>query len=370
MTETPTRQIVVLCPYPENRAPSQRLKFEQYYPSWRAAGFEVDVRPFWDEDAWAILHRPGHTVRKMAAFLRGMARRRRDLRDAARADLVYVHLDVIPLGPPVMERRLLASGVPVVYDIDDMVHLGHASAGNPFMRRLRGRERIETLLEGAREVVVCTEVLDEFAREHNDRVTNISSTVETRTYAVRDPSEEDRGVTLGWSGSHSTAPYLHLLDDVIQELAASDGVRLRVIGDAGFRIPGVDVDARPWRLDSEVEDLQGIDIGLYPLPHEPWVYGKSGLKALQYMGVGVPVVAERIGTNLEIITEGENGFLAEGRDEWLERIRTLIRDPALRRDMGRKGRRVVEDRYSVEVTEPVYLGILRRALDPSMEAPD
>ena len=84
-----------------------------------------------------------------------------------------MHLEVVPVGPPAMENRLVRSGVPVVYDLDDMVHLPHASAGNPFMRWLRGSDRVQTLLRGAREVIVCTPYLEELARRFNPRVTDI-----------------------------------------------------------------------------------------------------------------------------------------------------------------------------------------------------
>src|SRR5688572_31719302 len=52
------------------------------------------------------------------------------------------------------------------------------------------------------------------------------------------------------------------------------------------------------------------------LPAEEWVLGKSGLKALQYMGVGVPVVASRIGAACEFVRDGENGFLVQSTEEW------------------------------------------------------
>ena len=108
-------------------------------------------------------------------------------------------------------------------------------------------------------------------------------------------------------------------------------------------------------------DLSGMDIGVYPLPHEEWVLGKSGLKALQYMALALPPVVERIGVNPEIVQDGENGFLATGREEWTERLRRLVREPALRERIGRAARRTVEERYSVRATAPVYRRVLEAA---------
>lgn len=365
------RTMVVLCPYPEGRAPSQRLKYEQYFDDWRAHGWTVDVRPFWDESAWHTLYEGGGTTAKVNATLRGLLRRREDLEAALRADLVYLHLEAVPLGPPWLERRVRKAGIPMVYDIDDLIHLPHASSANPFMRVLRAPGKVPELLGMADAVVVCTEYLAAFARQHaQGPVTNISSTIDTDTYLPRPHRPGTDGLVLGWSGSHSTAPYLHLLDDVLRELQRTDGVRVRVIGDGSFRIPGVEVEALPWRREREVDDLSEIDIGLYPLPDEEWVLGKSGLKALQYMALTIPPVVERIGTNREIVEDGVNGFLASGRDEWLEKIRTLILDPDLRRRMGQAARITVEERYSLRANRKVYREVLAQALDAGGTAPE
>lgn len=351
-------RIVVLCPHPPDRAPGQRLKFEQYYDSWRAAGWDVVVRPFWSDTTWQILYSKGHVVRKAAGVAAGLLRRIRDVREARRADLVYLFLEVAPIGPPVFERWVRRSGVPTVYDIDDLVYLPHHSDANRFMRWLRSHGKVPESIAAADHVIVCTPHLEAYARGFTDRVTDISSTINTDAYRPRPHRDRTNGVVIGWSGSHSTAPYLHLLDDVLRELAAVDDITVKVIGDGSFSIDDVSVDAQPWRLTSEVNDLSEIDIGVYPLPDEEWVLGKSGLKALQYMALEIPTVAQRVGSNLDIIDDGVNGFLADGPDEWLDVLRRLVHDPELRGKIGDRARQTVLDRYSVEVTTPVYLGII------------
>jgi glycosyltransferase involved in cell wall biosynthesis len=122
------------------------------------------------------------------------------------------------------------------------------------------------------------------------------------------------------------------------------------------------VQALPWRKATDVEDLREFDVGVYPLPHDEWVLGKSGLKALQYMALGVPPVVEGIGVNLDIVRHGENGFIASDWDEWVERLRWLVRDPTLRERLGAEARRTVEERDSVRATAPVYRRVLDAAL--------
>ncbi|HZC37359.1 MAG TPA: hypothetical protein VE221_01650, partial [Sphingomicrobium sp.] len=93
-----SKRMLVLCPYPEGVAAGQRLKFEQYYDDWRAAGWEIDVAPFMDMDLWRILVERGHFSAKMLGVLKGYLRRTRDLLRVRRYDLVYCHMYVTPLG--------------------------------------------------------------------------------------------------------------------------------------------------------------------------------------------------------------------------------------------------------------------------------
>ena len=267
-----------------------------------------------------------------------------------------------PFGPPWFEEWLARRGIALIYDIDDLIYLPRASRANAFLSRFRKEERIARIIAVARHVIVCTAYLERFARRHNRAVTHISSTIDTEAYAPRHHSSATRAITIGWSGSHSTSTYLHLLAPVLRTLSKRVDIRLLVVGDPRFRMEGVRVEARPWIRERETSDLAEMDIGVYPLPDEEWVLGKSGLKALQYMGMGVPVVASAIGEARGFIRDGENGFLARTPEEWSDRLCRLIADPDLRATMGAAGRVTVEQRFSVRVTAPVYRQVLASVL--------
>jgi glycosyltransferase involved in cell wall biosynthesis len=89
-----------------------------------------------------------------------------------------------------------------------------------------------------------------------------------------------------------------------------------------------------------------------PLADDEWAKGKCGLKVLQYMACGVPVVASPVGVNREIINDGENGFLAATDKEWLEKLSLLASNEELRRKIGQKGRETVEKHYSLKLWGP------------------
>jgi L-malate glycosyltransferase len=87
------------------------------------------------------------------------------------------------------------------------------------------------------------------------------------------------------------------------------------------------------------------------------VLGKSGLKALQYMALGIPTVATDIGTIRRII-DGENGFLVQSDADWKKVIVKLIREPNTREAVGKNGAGTVENYYSVNANKETYLRIL------------
>ena len=82
------------------------------------------------------------------------------------------------------------------------------------------------------------------------------------------------------------------------------------------------------------------------------------------VGVGVPSVGSDLGGNREVIRDGENGFLASGDAEWIEKIQRLVRDAVLAGRLGAAGRKTVLERYSADVCARRFGQILRRAAAP------
>jgi len=148
------------------------------------------------------------------------------------------------------------------------------------------------------------------------------------------------------------------LGRALQKLAQRERIRSRVIGTPEYRLEGVDVEAMRWRAESEVDDLRVADIGVMPLPDDAWSKGKCGLKALQFMALGIPTVCSPVGVNTDIIQDGENGFIAGTEDEWVEKLSRLLRSVELRRQLGLAGRVTVERKYSAIAQAPRVYEVL------------
>jgi glycosyltransferase involved in cell wall biosynthesis len=136
--------------------------------------------------------------------------------------------------------------------------------------------------------------------------------------------------------------------------------KLCIIGNFDYDLPGIDLEVIQWTKDTEVGDLHRLDIGIYPLAQDDWVLGKSGLKAIQYMAFGLPTVATNVGTTPMIIRHMENGWLVKTDEEWVHALEMLVRNPELRRSMGRAARLTVLENYSTQVIKSAYLSILNK----------
>lgn len=352
------KKILFLNPYPFDKAPSQRLKFEQYYQELRNNNWEVSHNAFINTTFWSFIYQPGNTFKKVLYTITAYIKRFFVLFTLKKYDVVYVHLWVSPYGPAFFERLTRLFAKRLIYDIDDLVFLGHSSEANRLYEKLKGKDKMFYLMKKSDHVITCTPTLDDFARQYNHHTTDISSTVDTRIrYRAKDDYAYKTKPVIGWSGSHSTSKYLYLIEEQLKELADEIDFKLIVMGDSSFSIAGVDVDAIEWSEEIEMKTLERFDIGLYPLPNEKWVLGKSGLKAIQYMALGIPTIATEIGANHRIIQDGVNGYLipVDNPVLWKEQMKKLLLHEILRAEIGTKGRETIDEKYSIHNNVKFYL---------------
>jgi glycosyltransferase involved in cell wall biosynthesis len=276
-------------------------------------------------------------------------------RHVRRADVVVLQRVLPPMS---LLRSLLAINPTVVFDFDDALYTVPA---------LRGR--LEATLSLVREVSVGSETLAHYARRFARRVTVIPTTVNTSTYAPAEQPPAAAGslpLRLGWIGSGGAVDYLEVIRPALRRLKERGlGFALLVISSRSPDWPELTVEHVPWSLEQAPRALGELDVGLAPLPDTEWTRGKCGLKVLEYMASGLPVVASPVGAASEIVVHGQTGFLAQAESEWVEHLERLSDDPQLRRQLGADGRRRAEERYRTDVAAGTLAVLLRRAATSS-----
>lgn len=358
-------KVLAIVPSLYDTSPGQRFRLEQWEKILKKGDVEITYSPFETPELKGVLYQSGHALRKVKTVFANMLRRRSELDSVRDYDLVYVFREAALLGPAWFERKIARSGVPMIFDFDDAIFVAYRSPSNGYLSYLKFPQKTGEICRLSAHVMVGNEFLANYARQFNETVTIVPTTIETDKYRPVERSTAPDTLTIGWSGSHSTVQHLDTIRGALQSLAEEEKFRLRVVGTPNYEIDSVDIEAIPWRSETEIDDLSPIDIGLMPLPDDNWSKGKCGLKALQYMALGIPTICSPVGVNTKIIQDGENGFIADSTAEWVEKIKVLLHSRELRQKLGLAGRTTVETDYSAKRQAPRVLEIFESVIRQS-----
>ena len=343
-------RILYLTKYSQT-GPSSRYRVYQYLDYFRSEGIECTIRPLFEERYFKILFSPLGIYRLILRIIYSglrLAKRVMDLRYVTSHDLIVVEQEIFPYLPPILEYLIKFLNKNLIVEFDDAIFL---TLGHSY--------KLPRIVRLARHVIVGNDYLKKYAQEYNKRVTVIPTALDTEKYHVRE-GRKGKEIVIGWIGLPYNLSHLLRLERVFKILSERYPITLKVISACELKMEGVKVINRRWNLETEMEELEGLDIGIMPLPDNEWSRGKCGLKILQYMGLGIPVVASPVGVNREIIQDGVNGFWASSEKEWVERLSLLIEDEELCRRLGKKGRERVENDYSLKFIAPRLKAILEK----------
>jgi glycosyltransferase involved in cell wall biosynthesis len=229
---------------------------------------------------------------------------------------------------------------------------------------LKSPSKTSAIIKYASAVIAGNAYLADYARGFNKNVHIIPTTIDTDYHKANHSSNKKETVTIGWTGTSTTIKHFNLLTSVLKTLKEKYGetLEIRVISDRAPLEKDFKIHFSQWRKESEIEDLQKIDIGIMPLPEDKWAKGKCGFKGLQYMALEIPAVLSPVGVNSEIIDDGINGFLADTENQWIAKLSQLIENPQLRAKLGKAGRETVEKKYSVNAMKDKYVEIFQKSL--------
>lgn len=233
-------------------------------------------------------------------------------------------------------RAVLGAGRPVLYDLDDAIWHPHGRE-HAWWTRWRTNRRLAALARGASLCLASNEYLAAGLRPFSAKVRILPMALDELIWTPREATSGG-GIRLGWAGAPVNLPYLEAiepeLDQVLREFPEA---RVTVFSGGRPKFKRIDFDFLPYEAGREAQVVRSFDIGLLPLPRDPFAAGKSPIKALQYMASGVPTIADAVAGTEEIFAGG-GALLVRELGDWSTHLRGLLGSAAQRECLGAAAR--------------------------------
>jgi glycosyltransferase involved in cell wall biosynthesis len=181
------------------------------------------------------------------------------------------------------------------------------------------------------------------------------------------PSRKDTdSITIGSMGRMVPVKDYPLMVEIAREVCReTDTIRFELAGDGPDRGRIIEMIERYrlgdiFTLRGYVENLsdfyRGIDLYLNTSVHEG-----IPMSVLEAMSYGIPIIAPDVGGMREIVRDGIEGYLVDGREPgvFAGKCLALSRDAILRQSMGSSAREKVEEEFSNERMAREYYGLYR-----------
>ncbi len=258
----------------------------------------------------------------------------------------------------------LVKGNPLILDMDDWeirenprYVLGfYPTSGAEFLTRRIARK--------ADFCIAASRYLKDYLSEFNKKTYYVPSCVDTEKFLPVSEKKDSESIKFCWVGTIHRAEDAENVKFIVNcfiSLKAETGkAELHIIGDG---IYGDDVRRHLSRFNrasniyfvgSSPPDeipgiLRGMDVGLLPLTGETrFNKAKSPAKLFEYMASGKAVLASDVGEASAVIEDGRDGFLASGRNEFVEKMNFIINNIAELENIGKAAREKVLRGYSLK----------------------
>ncbi|MGB7202182.1 MAG: glycosyltransferase family 4 protein [Pyrinomonadaceae bacterium] len=303
--------------------PCSRFRFRQFIEP--LAAHDIDVSEY---------YLPITRYRRQPLAALGMLLRVPGVVASRSSDITWFRRELIP------ERVTLErfTGGKRLFDVDDAIWL---SSPTNFS---------EQIVEMCDAVIAGNSFLAEHYKPLGKPVWIVPTALDTNLWRP-DPRAEDGKFVVGWLGTKYNLRYLYAIEEPLADFFNEHrDARLQIVsdGEPEFRsIPKSSVDYTKWTDEGEVAATQAMDIGLMPLDDTDWSRGKCAAKMLCYLSVGVPAIVTPVGVNNDILDLGEVGLGATDANDWFNALNQLYENRELAVVMGKHGRKLVEENYSV-----------------------
>ncbi|MBD2292370.1 glycosyltransferase family 4 protein [Anabaena sphaerica FACHB-251] len=328
--------------------PTTRFRAEQYIPYFHKNGYDTVLFPAFSSGyksfSQSLISVFKFNLDRYLSNIKNIFHRWQQINQINTNDnILYIHSFLTPfIDTDYLAQVVRKKSRLMVLDMDDAL----------FVTNKRTEIKLKKVMAMCDAVIVGNEYLADFAQKYQSNIYIIPTPIETNYYVPKkiDIETKSNTITIGWMGSWVNLKHLNLvISSLIHLQNKFPHIHLKIVTNIHELPPNLKDIAKlkQWSVEDELKDLQSFDIGLMPLEDNAFSRGKCSFKLLQYMAVGIPVIASPVGMNKQVVQD--NGFLCETEEEWLESLLILCENKELRQTMGKRSREIAEKDYSTQV---------------------
>lgn len=119
-------------------------------------------------------------------------------------------------------------------------------------------------------------------------------------------------------------------------------------------------DLMKWIKDRMPKVLADVDFLVVPLTDNVYNRAKSSIKYIETSSCKIPGCYQDIRQYQEVIRDGYNGFLCKNAKDWYKKMKKLIDDKKLRKDMGENAFKTVEEDWQMKNNVKDYIDFFKK----------
>ncbi|WP_107039461.1 glycosyltransferase family 4 protein [Brumimicrobium mesophilum] len=353
--------------FPENAGYHWRVKL--WAEELEKAGYKVDILSAIEKNEFYNLLKNNRTK----FFITFLKRRFKHVLMARKFETVIVRRELLlynDYGNLFLDKLLLKIHDNVILDFDDDI----AAAKNQPKKitnrygKIMGEEgnKFNDTLRLYKKFIVASNYLkDKVSKENihlsSDNILVIPTCVDYNNYTAKQYPSEIKKLAFGWIGGDHNYFLLDTLLPTLNKLSKTYNFKLIVIGGEKYsRDTDFEIEFIQWSLETEIENLYKIDVGLMPLLEDERSKGKGGFKLIQYMGLGIVSVASAITINREIVEDGISSFLIYNSQDWEDTLIQLLKGEIDFETVGKKANKNIINNYTFKANFNRYENFIKK----------
>lgn len=342
-------KVLAIVPYHLDFCAGQRFRIELWAKELEKRGIEVEFLPFTNKNLTNVLYQTGKITQKAVLMFSAFVEQLKKTFTVSKPDVIFIYREAAIVGPAIIEKIVRRWNVPIVYDIDEPLFVPYKSPSNGHLNKLKFFSKVDELFKTSDTIFAVNKAIADYAGKFNDNVHIVPMTVDLDRYKPSEiPKKLNEKPIIVWVGTSTNQPNLELAAPALRRLRKKHDFKLRIIADDPQDFEGFEVEFIKWSFQDEVRLLQESDIGIVPVEESVWSPWKFFFKTVQFLSLGLPVVGSATGSNLEIIEEGKNGFLAKNENDWYDKLSILLENPEMCRKFGEYGRKDAVEKFNIE----------------------